>query len=92
LYSFVLVSIDNLSHTFTNKGTWITKPVFNVAGFFQPVAVSPFSPGGVSVTSNTQVGSRFTLIGLPLNSCKNTLSPSCKNNSAQPKASFNNST
>jgi len=34
-----------------NKGTWTTKPVSKVAGFFQPVAVSHFSQGGVSVTS-----------------------------------------
>jgi len=57
-----------LSHTFTNKGTCITNPVDRVAGFLPPVAVSHFSPGGVSVTSRIQVGSRFTLIGIQLNS------------------------
>jgi len=48
------VSILSLSHTFIKSGTWITKPVSRVAGFFQPVAVSHFSPGGVSVTSSIQ--------------------------------------
>jgi len=54
--------------------------------------VSPFSPGGVSSTSNTTEGSKLTLIGLQLYSCKVTLSQSIKNNSAQPKDSFDNST
>jgi len=88
----VLVSITSLSQTLINKGTWITSHVFIVAGFFHQVAVSPFSQGGVSVTSSVQVGSRLTLIGFQLNSCNKTLSPSCKNNSAQSRADFSSST
>ncbi|MBT3729316.1 hypothetical protein HOF65_05190 [bacterium] len=66
--------------------------MFIVAGFFQPVAVSPFSPGGVSVTSSMQLGSKLILIGLQLNSCNITLSQSCINNSDQSSAAFLSST
>jgi len=58
----------SLSQIFINKGTCMTSHVERVAGFFPPVAVSHFSPGGVSVTSKIVVGSRFTFIGAPLNS------------------------
>jgi hypothetical protein len=53
---------------FINKGTWTTKPVFNVAGFFPQVAVFHFSHGGVSTTSNIAFGSKLTFIGFQLNS------------------------
>gem|GEM_PF-639772 len=71
-----------LSQIFINKGTCITNQVFRVAGFFHQVAVSHFSPGGVSSTVKTTLGSRFMLIGIQLNSCRDTLSQSTKNNSA----------
>jgi hypothetical protein len=62
------VSIFSLSQTFIKRGTCTTNPVLKVAGFFPPVAVSPFSPGGVSITSKIQTGSKFTFIGFQLNS------------------------
>lgn len=67
-YSFVRVSTFTRSPTLMKRGTWTTRPVVSVAGFFPPVAVSHFSPGGVSTTSSSQLGSRLTLIGFPLNS------------------------
>jgi hypothetical protein len=81
-----------LSQIFIKRGTWITSHVLNVAGFFQPVAVSHFSHGGVSITSKLQVGSSSILIGFHSNSCKITLSQSIKNNSAQSSIFFHSST
>jgi hypothetical protein len=51
------VSIFILSHIFTKSGTGTTSHDDRVAGFFHPVAVSHFSPGGVSITSRTIEGS-----------------------------------
>ena len=87
-YSLVRVSTLILSPIFTNNGTCITTHVVRVAGFFPPVAVSPFSHGGVSMTSSTTLDSRLILIGLPLNSCNITLSPSTKKSISFPIASF----
>ncbi|MDP2395350.1 MAG: hypothetical protein Q8S84_08170 [bacterium] len=50
------------------SGTGITNQVLIVAGFFHHVAVSHFSPGGVSITSSIQVGSKLIFIGSQLNS------------------------
>ena len=48
----------------TNKGTPLTVyPVESVAGLVPPVAVSPLSPGSVSVTSNSTKLGGVTAIG-----------------------------
>lgn len=52
-YACVRVSMINLSPWLTNKGTFTTKPVSNVAFLEAPVAVSPLIPGSVSVTSSS---------------------------------------
>jgi hypothetical protein len=67
------------------SGTCTTSPVLIVAGFFHPVAVSHLSPGGVSITSKTTLGSKLIFTGIPLNSCKVTLSQSFKKYSDQSK-------
>ena len=57
MYSHVLVSIFNTSPIFTNKGTCISNPVSNFAGFPDVVVVFPLNPGSVYVTYNsTNVG------------------------------------
>lgn len=56
-YSPVLVSIRRRSPSLIKIGTLITAPVSRVAGFVTLVAVSPRTPGSVSVTfSSTKVG------------------------------------
>ena len=55
-YSLVRVSILMVSPLLTKKGTLTFKPVSKVAGFVPPVAVSPFTPGGVSITFNSTFG------------------------------------
>ena len=48
----------------TNKGTPLTVyPVESVAGLVPPVAVSPLSPGSVSVTSNSTKLGGVTAMG-----------------------------
>ena len=50
MYSPVLVSTRIISPSLMKIGTLISAPVSSVAGFVTFVAVSPFTPGSVSVT------------------------------------------
>src|SRR5437667_2019607 len=51
-YWLVRVSTLTRSPTLMNSGTFTTAPVSSVAGFDPPAAVSPRTPGSVSVTSS----------------------------------------
>ena len=53
MYSPVRVSIRIISPSVMNMGTRIYAPVYRVAVFRLLVAVSPFTPGSVLVTSSS---------------------------------------
>ena len=53
MYSPLRVSTLSRSPSSTNNGTLTTAPVSRVAGLLPPWAVSPLTPGSVSVTVNT---------------------------------------
>ena len=61
-YSWDRVSIFRISPSSINKGTRTTAPVDNFAGLTPPLAVSPLTPGSVSITSNsTKLGGTTTI-------------------------------
>ena len=60
MYSHVLVSIFNTSPIFTNKGTCISNPVSNFAGFPDVVVVFPLKPGKGSAFVRTKLKNVIT--------------------------------
>src|SRR6059058_3430750 len=54
-YSPVSVLTRTLSPSFTNGGTWMTRPVSSVAGLTCALAVAPLIPGTVSLTTRSTV-------------------------------------
>lgn len=72
----------------TNNGTFIIAPVETVAGLEPPVAVSPFTPGSVWVTSrSTKVGAT-TEIGLSFQRSILHMSSSVTHLSSSPRVSM----
>jgi hypothetical protein len=64
-YSPERVSIFRMSPSLMKRGTWITRPVERVAGLVAPVAVSPFQPGSLFMTSRLTVVGKSKPMGRP---------------------------
>src|SRR5437016_5358955 len=63
MYSPVRVSMRITSPSLMKSGTRTTAPVSSLAGFWPPVAVSPRSPGSVSMTLSSMCGGGVTTSG-----------------------------
>src|SRR5919108_135049 len=64
MYSPVRVSMRITSPSLMKSGTRTTAPVSSFAGFWPPVAVSPRSPGSVSMTFSSMCGGGVLLEAL----------------------------
>src|SRR5580700_7362799 len=86
MYSPVRVSMRSTSPSLMKSGTRTTAPVSSFADFWPPVAVSPRSPGSVSITFNSMCGGGVTTSGTLFHSVTMHTTPSLSHCALSPTA------